>query len=157
MHKTSSADRRWRLSLSLIVPVGLAMLAVLGCVGGFVVWSAVNNDARTVQHDRHLISHKLAQDLVNMATNQQGVTIGAKSYAVTVGNLDHGWLDRQLGWELFRDFGYEQTYVVDGSDNPIHAMQDGKEIKPARLAGGGKEFAPLRTFAPAFRNHRLST
>jgi len=136
--------RGWHLSAGVIVPVALALVAVIGCVGGFVYWSTTNNDNRALERETSLVSHFLAGDIVAMVNNQTDAAISDDIYRATGGDFDRGKVDRQLGRRFYDEQAYEQTYVMDGHDRLVYAMRDGSEIKPAKAADGA-DFSTLVT------------
>jgi diguanylate cyclase (GGDEF)-like protein len=136
--------RRWHLSAGIVIPVALTMVAVMACVGGFVVWSTTNNDNRALERETKLIARFLADDLLNMVDNQRDSAFHYDIYRAAGENFDRGRIDRQLGRHFYDAFGYEQTYVVNGQDELVYAMRDGRELRPARTVEGA-DITPLVT------------
>lgn len=128
--------RGWHLSAVVVVPVALALIAVIGGVSGFVYWSTTNNDNRALERETSLVSHFLAGDLLAMINNQVDAAISDDMYSATSSDFDRGKVDRQLGRRFYDEQAYEQTYVFDGRDRLVYAMREGNEVKPAKTADG---------------------
>jgi len=136
------AGRR-HVAAGIVVPVVLSLVAMAATVGGFVLWSTGNSDARAVQRQAALIDHAMRGYFTQQIANQESWTIWDETVARTSTNFDPDWIDENLGTEFYESYGYEQTAVLDGDDRPVYLMQDGHAVKPAFLEPDMAGIMPL--------------
>jgi len=136
------AGRR-HVTMGIIIPVVLSLLAMTATVGGFVYWSTSNSDSRALERQTALLDHYMRNDFHLQVEAQEAATITADAVINTRIAFKPDWVDEHLGTAFYETYGYEQTIVLDGENRPIYFMEDGKGTDAAKLGYDLPEIMPL--------------
>ena len=113
-----------------------AMIAasfVLAFVG--VYWATHESDAVSVERQARSARHAMEASVDELALQQETVAIWDESAERLVARrLDMDWIHGNLGSWLNRIFGHNEVYVLDGSDRPIYAALEGRQVAAERYA-----------------------
>lgn len=127
-----------RRFVAQVVAPALAVVAVTAAlIAALAFYSARESDRLALQREQSVIETVLARSITRIAHDQEGVTVWDDAVLeVRAGQPDIAWLDNNLGAWMRVYFGHDESYVLDGKDRPLYAMQDGARVPLARYGRG---------------------
>ena len=129
--KSHANPRPLTFQVTLTV-LALAVFTLLLVVSfGFFATISADNDA--LQRQKTFVGNGL-QDAVNGLMREQE-SIAVWDDAVNFAKAhDQQWMAENLGEWMYTYYGHDRAFVLDEHDQPVHAMEDGKTLAPARYA-----------------------
>lgn len=120
----SAAGKRWRFSLSVLLPVGLAVLVTLATAAAFIHLSTTRTDERALERQTRLVSHILTTEQEALELQLLQVTEWDEAVeAVSAGDVT--FLDEELAPYFYDLFAHNRIYVLDPQFNPLYVMREG--------------------------------
>lgn len=140
MEASRSSARRF--SLKVMLPIVFTVLATVGIVAGFVLWSTGRSDQHALARQTKLVERALADQAERLPIDQADLAIWDDMLAA-VENVDIDWIDGNLGSVAFDYYGHNRLYVVDATVNPIYAMRDGGQVPASAFDAVRVSIEPL--------------
>jgi diguanylate cyclase (GGDEF)-like protein len=137
--KSHANPRPLTFQVTLTV-LALAVFTLLLVVSfGFFATISADNDA--LQRQKAFVGNGL-QDAVNGLMREQE-SIAVWDDAVNFAKAhDQQWMSENIGEWMYTYYGHDRAFVLDDHDQPVHAMEDGKTLAPARYADTEPVAAP---------------
>ncbi|HTO27622.1 MAG TPA: EAL domain-containing protein, partial [Devosia sp.] len=126
---------------SLSVFFALALIAAVGCFGW---WAASRIDDRSIARQAHSVRTGLADIIDRIPVEQNGSAI----WDDAVLNLRSGngpWIEENLTAWMSDYFGHDQVYVLDSTNEAVHAARDGAAADPDLYETVRNVVTPLAT------------
>jgi diguanylate cyclase (GGDEF)-like protein/PAS domain S-box-containing protein len=127
----------------ILVPIAALVIAALGLLAGSLWFASVAQDNLARQHEHQLINHAIA-------TVRRQTSLEAKDYSYwddavqhLVLGLDPDWADGNVGAYVYDTFGFEYSFVLDGSDRTVYGQIDGARSTADAFAVLGPALARL--------------
>lgn len=124
------ATRRWHFSYSVLLPVILAVIATVGIIGTFIVWSTARNDDAALARQINLVSHILNDERNSVAEEQEDVATWENTYQALQGDLDMNFIEDNLGLGMHEFYGHDRAYLLDPKLHNVYAMRNGSTVDP---------------------------
>jgi sensor domain CHASE-containing protein len=112
-------SQRWRYIASVLVPAILSLVMAGSAILAFVLWSAHNIDARSLQRQTTLARHVVDTQIARLPHEQESVTIWDDSIIHTKMSLDIPWIDLNLGVWMNNFFGHDEVIILNDNDKPV--------------------------------------
>ncbi len=131
---------------SQIIAWSLLIVLVMATLLAAFIWVAARKaDELAIDRQQHLIAIVLEQNFRSVAQDQESSTVWDDSVKqMRARARDLQWMDDNLGIWFHTYFGHDEILIVDGNDNPIYAMREGKRIQVESYARGfGTAATPL--------------
>lgn len=129
-------------AVTLPTIIALAVLCLL--LGAVLHVSTSRSDAFALAQQEKLIRLAVSEARTTIAKDQEASTYWDDAVArVHQRPLDLAWIDNNLGVWFHTYYKHDETYLLDTSDRPIYAMQNGLRGQPASFGGVSKEVLPL--------------
>ncbi len=130
---------------TFVATPAIFLAAALVLFGAWSLWATARQVDASIRarqaNDVHLALGAVLDDL---AQSQAGVAIWDPAYAeVRKARPDAAWLDQNVGTWLNYVFNHELDIIIDGSDQPVYAMQNGARITPAIFTSVRPALLPL--------------
>ena len=114
-----------------LLPVVAVVASVAGIVCALLIWSTSEIDTIAEGRQRQIVETVLTQSIQRIAHDQEASTYWDDAVReVSAAKPDLDWLDNNLGIWLHSYYGHDATYIVDGANQPIYAMRDGRRETP---------------------------
>jgi diguanylate cyclase (GGDEF)-like protein len=122
-----TADSRWKFSIAVLLPVVAAVLVTVALAAGFIFWSAQRTDETSLVRQQAVVAHFVQGAKSDFEGTQGSVVLryeAAEAFLSDEPDLD--WIDSEMGWAEYVDFGHDRVYVLDRNLRPIYAARDGE-------------------------------
>lgn len=162
MRLPSGFTYQQRFTRQVALPIA-AILAVVTALAWFgLQWACERSDAVSVSRQIRVTEHALSESIDELAYQQQT----SASWTLLHQMLDRprpdqAWLDENIGRWMYRIFGHEAVFLLDGNDRPIYASVRGRRLPLDEYARYGAYLAPLvdgvrgrRTSPPSVHDRR---
>jgi diguanylate cyclase (GGDEF)-like protein len=134
-HLFCNPGQRTNFSVTITTAIA-AMLIVsffLACAG--IYWSTHESDAVSVERQARSAQHAMEASVDELALQQETVAIWDDSAKRMVAvPPDVAWADENIGQWLYKIFGHDEVFILDGLDKPIYASVGGKMVPPGHYA-----------------------
>jgi diguanylate cyclase (GGDEF)-like protein len=136
---------RWRTIWRAVIAPTLLALALLGLlVGGVLSLSTDGSDEAAIRRQTHLLELAVRQGIADVRKDQEASTNWDDAVVrVRQRPLDMEWLDTNLGVWFNTYYGHDETYVLDGDDRAVYAMEAGKRADPRAFSAVSAHALPL--------------
>lgn len=125
--KILSHQYRRGITVSTIVGVATIILVI-----AIMIWSAHESDRISRERDADIAATVLSQSIERVAHAQESSTIWDDAVLKTAAQpLDLDWIDLNLGTWFWDYAAIDEVYILDPSNLPIYAMQQGRRTNPA--------------------------
>lgn len=122
-----ASERRWKFSIAVLLPVVAAVLVTVALAAGFVLWSAQRTDETSLVHQQAMVAHFVEGARSDFEGTQGSVVLRYETAEAFVGDdIDLDWIDAEMGWGEYVDFGHDRVYVLDPNLQPIYAARAGE-------------------------------
>jgi diguanylate cyclase (GGDEF)-like protein len=138
-HKLGSA---WRFSYRIVLPVVLAVGIAIATVAGFVFWSTAKSDERALGRETHLVAHVIDEEAKSLIKAQDYYANWDEALTALKNN-DIGWIDDNLGSELYDNGHYDRIYVLDPKARPVYAMYQGGKTAAGNFEADRSVITPM--------------
>ena len=120
---------------AVIIPAAIT-LALLGALVGLILhFSTSQSDAYALARQDRLVRIAVQQTMDSIAVDQEASTYWDDAVLrMRETPLDQEWLDNNLGIWFFTYYKHDETYLLDASDRPVYAMQQGLRTRPEAFA-----------------------
>jgi diguanylate cyclase (GGDEF)-like protein len=115
----------WRFSLSVLLPVIVAVLVTVGTAAGFILWSTAKSDDRALERQTRLVGHILTKERQYIGEELADVSPWDDAIFALEPRIDPEWIDENLGAGFYESYGHHRIYVLDPQLRPVYAMRDG--------------------------------
>ncbi|MCD2317069.1 bifunctional diguanylate cyclase/phosphodiesterase [Sphingomonas sp. IC-11] len=124
MRVTAASNRR------ILLPIALAAIISITIVGFGLFWSAGRSDTVSVGRQVRTVQRAVQTSLADIQLHQQTVAV----WDDLVVNLrapapDLDWIDANVGEWLHKLFGHDRVFVLNGRDELVYAMVDGRRVQ----------------------------
>ena len=107
---------------AVVMLVAVALVAVSG-----LYWSTRQSDQVSVERQVRVARHSIDIALDELALQQETVAVWDESaLQMTKRRLDRQWLFDNVGTWLHRMFAHDEGYLLDGRDQPVQAVDEGR-------------------------------
>src|SRR5438874_2592506 len=107
---------------SLAMLIGVAILSLAG-----LYWATRQSDQVSVERQVRVARHSIDIALDELALQQETVAVWDESALMMVRRpLDRQWLFDNVGSWLHRMFAHDEGYLLDGRDQPVQAVNEGR-------------------------------
>lgn len=120
-----------------------SFLAAAATVGAFVWWTAAQSDARAIARQTHQAQYLIDRQLATLPHDQESAAVWDDAVLNTKVSFNYDWIDVNLGAWMADYFGHDGSIVLNDADRPVYAMDNGKPINVAEVAGALNDIAPL--------------
>src|SRR6266550_2191075 len=115
-----------RTAMGMLLAVALVSLAGL-------FWSTRQSDQISVERQARVARHSINMALDELALQQETVAVWDESAAsMTSQKPKQQWLYDNIGLWLHGIFHHDETFLLDGADQPVQAVQEGKLVANSR-------------------------
>jgi diguanylate cyclase (GGDEF)-like protein len=126
------------------IPAFIALAAAAAVVTLLLYWSTSRMDTVSFERQELLVSRVLDESAANLATEQESLDLKDNMVrmflAPIVSEMEIQRLNNNVGPQVHKYYGHDETYVLTGDDFPLYGMRDGRVEKP-------QTFESLRTVA----------
>ncbi|WP_308514435.1 EAL domain-containing protein [Sphingomonas flavescens] len=152
----SWTDSSMMRAVTLPTIVALALLSLL--LGAVLHVSTSRSDAFALGQQEKLIRLAVSEARTTIAKDQEASTYWDDAVTrVHQRPLDLAWIDNNLGVWFYTYYKHDETYLLDTSDRPIYAMQNGIRGQPASFDRVSKEVLQLAaTLRHALRTNYIA-
>ncbi len=122
-----TGESRWKFSIAVLLPVVAAVLVTVALAAGFIFWSAHRTDDTSLARQQAVVAHFVQGAKADFEATQGSVVLryeAAEAFIDDEPDLD--WIDAEMGWGEYVDFGHDRVYVLDANLRPIYAARDGE-------------------------------
>jgi len=120
-------SRSWKFSVAVLLPVVAAVLLTVALAAGFFLWSAQRIDDAALARQQTLASHLVRVTQSDFEGSQSSVVLRYDATEAFLDDeLDMDWIDSEMGWAEYNDFGHDRVYVLDSNLQPVFAAIDGQ-------------------------------
>lgn len=134
---------RWRFSISVLVPVIIAVLVTVGTAAWFILWSTTRGDDRALERQTRLVSHILAKEQEYLANELGDVSPWDDAVDALDDEIDTEWVDDNLGADFYNSYGHNRIYVLDPEMQAVYAMRDGGQASPSSFERDSAVLVPM--------------
>ncbi|RYE09080.1 MAG: diguanylate cyclase [Hyphomicrobiales bacterium] len=121
------SESRWKFSIAVLLPVVGAVIVTLLLAGGFILWSAQRTDDRALERQQTLVAHIVQGAKADFEGSQGSMVLRYEVTEAFLGDTpDLDWIDPELGWAGYTDYGHDRVYVLDPNFAPIYAANAGE-------------------------------
>jgi len=108
--------------MAVVMLVAVALVAVSG-----LYWSTRQSDQVSVERQVRVARHSIDIAMDELALQQETVAVWDESALVLIRRpLDRQWLFDNVGSWLHRMFAHDEGYLLDGRDQPVQAVDEGR-------------------------------
>ena len=132
----------WRFSYRVVLPVLLAVGITVATVAWFALWSTGKSDDRALQRQTHLVAHAI-DEAKQALTSHQNYYANWDEAITAIKAQDVGWLDDNLGAELYDTGKYDRIYVLGPTLKPLYAMYAGGKTVAAAFEADRGVLTPM--------------
>ena len=111
------------VALQLILISGLMLLVV----STSFLFAYQEGDRAAADRQTETVTNSIRQQGKGLERELKLETIWADAYSNAAVAPNPSWLDQYYGQYLSRLLGYDEIYVLDGSDQPIYGFEDGRQ------------------------------
>jgi len=134
---------------AVVLPTALTLLLLGTLVGLILHFSTSQSDAYALERQDRLVRIAVAQSMSDIAVDQEASTNWDDAVLrMRETPFDETWLDNNLGIWFYTYYRHDETYLLDASDRPVYAMQQGVRVRPQSFA---KVADPVLRLAPQLR------
>jgi diguanylate cyclase (GGDEF)-like protein len=122
-----TVDSRWKFSIAVLLPVVAAVLVTVALAAGFIFWSAQRTDQTSLVRQQAVAAHFVEGPKADFEGTQASVVLRYETTeALLYDEPDFEWIDAEMGWGEYVDFGHDRVYVLDPNLQPIYAAREGE-------------------------------
>jgi len=121
--------------------IALAVFS-LALVAGFGFYAISHSDSNALAREKLFMASGLVEQEDALASEQRSVVVWDDTVLRAKAG-DQQWMRENIGEWLYSYYGHDRAYVLDHTDTPIHAMQDGKTVEPRGFAQDRDALAPI--------------
>ena len=108
--------------MAVVMLIAVALVAVSG-----LYWSTRQSDQVSVERQVRVARHSIDIAMDELALQQETVAVWDESALVLIRRpLDRQWLFDNVGSWLHRMFAHDEGYLLDGRDQPVQAVDEGR-------------------------------
>jgi diguanylate cyclase (GGDEF)-like protein len=151
-----------RFAAGVLLPVIAVTLTAVLLAGFGLYWAATRSNAISVERQIRATQLALSSSLDELAVQQEVAAVWEDPVIkLDKKRVDWRWIDKNIGTWMYDIFKHNQVYVLNGKDNPVYAMEDGKRKRPAAYEAVRDHLKPLvddvrgRSTGPNHRHERL--
>jgi diguanylate cyclase (GGDEF)-like protein len=100
--------------------------------------SATESDQLSRERLHQVVQYALGKSIEKVPYDQESVAIWDDAVKNVRDKFDAKWVDINLGVWMFDYFKHDRTYVLNGQNNVLYAMADGKQFSASRRLPVGK-------------------
>ena len=132
---TGDAKRAWRFGPNILVPMVAATLAAIALAGFGLYAAARHGDRVSVERQIRTTQRAIDDSVARLALEQETVAVWDESIdQLGRRRLDMTWIDDNLGDWLHNIFGHNETFILNGRDEPVYANVEGQMVPARRFA-----------------------
>ncbi|MFY8102208.1 MAG: CHASE4 domain-containing protein, partial [Allorhizobium sp.] len=139
--KQSSSS--WKFSVSVLLPVLVAVLVAVGTASSFVVWSTTRSDDSARARQSRLVSHILGKEREYLSDYQSDISPWDDVIDAIEGGIDIEWVSENLGADFYENYATHRIYLLDPDMRPRFAMRDGGNAAVSSFAGDSETILKL--------------
>ncbi len=124
---------------NLSVVFALALMAAVGCFGW---WAASRIDDRSMARQTRSVQTGLA-DIVKRIPVEQNSSAIWDDAVLNLRSGNEPWIEENLTVWMSEYFGHDQVFVIDATNEAVHAASDGTVADPASYDAVRSAVAPL--------------
>lgn len=137
-------DRLSALLRAVLVPTAISISLLSLVVGGVFHLATKGSDDAARIRQTHLVEVALRQALADVRKNQEASTYWDDAVLrVRQRPLDLDWIDQNLGVWFFEYYKHDETYLLDGDDQPVYAAAGGHRSEPEAFRSIARDVRPL--------------
>ncbi|MFT3980645.1 MAG: diguanylate cyclase [Ferruginibacter sp.] len=122
-----STESRWKFSIAVLLPVVAAVLVTIALAAGFILWSAQRTDQASLARQQAVVAHFVQGARADFEATQRTIVLRYETAeAFLYDEPDLEWIEPELGWGEYIDFGHDRVYVLDPNLQPIFAVREGE-------------------------------
>jgi len=119
----------------------LAAAAFVVVIGSLIMGGRETNDI-ALAHERETVAHAITQHGLSLSRELRVQTVWTEAFEKTEAH-DQAWMHTFYGVFLSQLFGYDEIYVLSGTNVPVYAFADGHDVSPAAYEQVGAKIADL--------------
>ena len=132
----------WQFSVSVLAPILLCLIVTAVAVGGFVVWSTNGIDAASLERQTNMVRHVLAEQLSQVSHEQESFAAWDDAVIAQQNPRDLDWMTQNFGEWSHNYYQHDRLIVIDSSDAPIYAANQGRNVYPGIVEDDVKALTP---------------
>ncbi len=136
-HQTPNqmSGHRYVFSVTLVIAIGVTILAALFLAGAGVFWATHESDEVSVERQARSAQHAMETSVDELALQQETVAVWDDAISHIVADpRDMKWIHDNIGGWLYRIFRHDEVFIVDRDDRPIYAAASGQRVPLAGYA-----------------------
>lgn len=126
-----------------MAPVVLALAVAATTVVTFLLWSTAELDSATLERERELARRVVATEGRHIAHDQLSATLSDDAVKHTRFGYDRDWVSVNLGQRMHAHFGHNRAFVLDPTNRPLFAMDQGQTVTPDLYYADREAYAPI--------------
>lgn len=139
-----ASESRWKFSIAVLLPVVAAVLVTVALAAGFVLWSAQRTDDGALARQQTLVAHFVQGVRSDFEGSQGGIVLRYEAAEAFLGDeIDLDWIDAEMGWAEYADYGHDRVYVFDPDFEPIYAAREGERQDVSAYAADRGAIDPI--------------
>jgi len=131
---TSAPTLPWRFSRKILIPMVVVMLAGVGIAGFGLYWATTRSDYVAVERQVQTTRRAIDDIIARLALEQETVAVWDDSAShLHRAHPDMTWINDNTGVWLHSIFGHDQTFILNGRDQPVYANIEGSMVAASRF------------------------
>lgn len=128
-----NSGQRRNFSVTIAIAIAAMVIVSLLVASAGVYWATQASDEVSVERQARAAQHAMEASVDELALQQETVAIWDDSAEhLAAAQLDRSWIHDNIGGWLNRIFDHDEVFILDGSDRPIYASGQGKEMSLKR-------------------------
>lgn len=120
---------------AVVIPTAITLALLGALVGTILHFSTSQSDAYALARQDRLVRIAVQQTMDSIAVDQEASTYWDDAVLrMREMPLEQEWIDNNLGIWFFTYYKHDETYLLDASDRPVYAMQQGLRTRPEAFA-----------------------
>ena len=120
---------------AVVIPTAITLALLGALVGTILHFSTSQSDAYALARQDRLVRIAVQQTMDRIAVDQEASTYWDDAVLrMRETPLEQEWIDNNLGIWFFTYYKHDETYLLDASDRPVYAMQQGLRTRPEAFA-----------------------
>ena len=113
---------------TIIFPIALLVVVAMALVVGFVWFSAKNQDEIARADSIKSVTGALQRHATHLGRIAKDFSWWNDAVENLVIDLDLEWADQGIGFYAFENYGYEESFVLDGENRTIYSSEDSERV-----------------------------
>lgn len=128
--------------MGILLPILLCFVVIGAAVAGFVAWVASDFDSNSLERQRSMVDHVLSSQLLDLSHDQESLAVWDDAVVAAIA-IDLEWMAQNYGQWSLNFNGHDRIFVLDGTDAPVYAGNQGRDVYHGLVADDVAGLSPL--------------